>query len=165
MTGFTIRRPVLLAAMLAVASSAPAQAAADPAVPAAVATAQADANKRALHAYLDAVNRKDEAAVVAAFAPQFTIEDPVGTPVRSGAAAQGVIRQILSGVRYELVSPLRAAGNDVAAVLRVKAGPVAINVIEIFTFDPGHRIAKMRAYWGPGDREPAAASPTDGDIR
>ena len=45
--------------------------------------------KAAMQAYIDAFNRADTAAILALYAPDATVEDPVGSPVKHGIAEMG----------------------------------------------------------------------------
>lgn len=122
--------------------------------------------KQALQAYVDRYNADDLEGVVALYADDATVEDPVGSPVKTGKAA---IRDFYAyamktGARLSLAAPIRGSHGNAAAMafdvtLTMPEGRMIIRVIDVMTFDAAGRFASMRAYWGPGDMEriPAAA--------
>jgi steroid Delta-isomerase len=119
--------------------------------------------KQAMQAYIDLYNKDDLEGVVGLYADTATVEDPVGTPVKSGKAA---IRDfykfaMTTGARLSLAAPIRAShGNSAAMAFDVKLtmpqhGSMVIRVIDVMTFDEQARFLTMRAYWGPSDMQKA----------
>src|SRR5689334_19954624 len=114
--------------------------------------------KQAMQAYIDHYNKDDLEGVVGLYAETATVEDPVGTPVKSGKAA---IRDfykyaMTTGARLSLAAPIRAShGNSAAMAFDVKlnyqGSNMVIRVIDVMTFDDKGKFASMRAYWGPSD--------------
>jgi steroid Delta-isomerase len=114
--------------------------------------------KQGMQAYIDRYNQDDLEGVVGLYADDATVEDPVGTPVKSGKAA---IRDfykyaMTTGARLSLVAPIRAShGNSAAMAFDVKlnyqGAQMVINVIDVMTFDEQGKFKSMRAYWGPSD--------------
>lgn len=112
----------------------------------------------AMQAYIDAFNRKDLAAIVALYADDATVEDPVGSPVKSGRAEieafyEGALKM---GATLNLVAPIRASHGDSAAMafdvdVTLPDGPVLIHVIDVMTFNEAGQYTSMRAFWGAGD--------------
>lgn len=118
--------------------------------------------KSVMSRYVELVNALDARGIVALFAEDATVEDPVGTQVVRGRAAlaafyeQAVTRdlsmQILSG-------PHGSFGNSVGMAAEVTAtlpgqGRYRIRLVEIQTFDEHCRITSMRAFWGKEDMIP-----------
>lgn len=116
--------------------------------------------KQAMQAYIDLYNRDDLEGVVGLYADDATVEDPVGTPVKSGKAA---IRDfykyaMTTGARLSLAAPIRASHGTSAAMafdvtLNYQGSAMVIRVIDVMTFDARGKFSSMRAYWGPSDME------------
>ena len=111
-----------------------------------------------VHELIDALAAGNAARIVALYAHDATVEDPVGTePVCGRAAiAEFYARAVALGVRIELVSPVRGShGLAAAMAFDVVAdrpdGQMRIAVIEVLEFDPALKIKSMRAYWAPDD--------------
>lgn len=114
--------------------------------------------KAQLREYVDAFNANDAARVVALFADEATVEDPVGTPVKRGreeiAAFYGHATTV--GAKLELVAPPRGSQANAATIsfkvhLAGPQGPAHIDVTDVMEFDAHGRIVSMRAYWGADD--------------
>ena len=112
--------------------------------------------KAALQAYVDGFNAGDPAAVVALFADDATVEDPVGNPPITGrdAIAEFYANSVASGAKLSLDAPIRGShGNAAAMAFTVEMPNMRIRVIDVMTFDDDGRISTMRAHWGPADVE------------
>lgn len=114
--------------------------------------------KQVLQEYIDAFNRVDAEAIIALYADDATVEDPVGKPPMAGKAkiADFYRYAIKTGAKLALAAPIRAShGNSAAMAFDVKLnmpqGPALIRVIDVMTFNDAGKIASMHAYWGPGD--------------
>jgi steroid delta-isomerase len=110
--------------------------------------------KAVLQAYIDAFNRGDAEAIVALYAEDATVEDPVGSPPKRGRQAilEFYREAIATGGRIVLDSPMRGSHGDAAAMaFSVHVGPMTVRVIDTMTFDASGRITQMRAYFGPDD--------------
>ena len=95
-------------------------------------------------------------AVMELFADGATVEDPVGSEVRSTPEA---IREFYAGLEGleqagEVLS-VRIAGGQAAFLfeLRTKAGEKTFTLapIDVMTFDDDGLITSMRAYWSDAD--------------
>ncbi|QFG20998.1 nuclear transport factor 2 family protein [Actinomadura sp. WMMB 499] len=112
--------------------------------------------KAALQAYIDGFNSGDPAAVVALFAADATVEDPVGNPPITGRDAIGEFyaNAVASGAELRLDAPIRGSHGDAAAMaFTVEMPAMRIRVIDVMTFGEDGLITGMRAHWGPGDVE------------
>ena len=114
--------------------------------------------KQAMQAYIDAFNRIDCEAIVALYAEDATVEDPVGSPVKVGkpAIAEFYKMAIATGAKLALAAPIRAShGNSAAMAFDVKLnmpqGSAIIQVIDVMSFNAAGEFASMRAFWGPSD--------------
>ncbi|MEO0030252.1 MAG: hypothetical protein RIS94_10 [Pseudomonadota bacterium] len=120
------------------------------------------AMKAALQAYVDRTNAGDAAGLVALFAPDAVIEDPVGSPVKAFAEFPAWFGDSVAfGARLTPVAPIRGSHSNAAAlVFDVEFTPpggnrLRIRSLDVCTFDADARITSLRAYWGPDDVEPA----------
>ncbi|NCN83571.1 MAG: steroid delta-isomerase [Sphingomonadales bacterium] len=107
--------------------------------------------------YLVAINAGDMAAVMALYADDASVEDPVGTePKRGDEILQFYTNAFSGGAKVELTGPVRISAKAAAFPFRAEItradGPVIIvEVIDIFEFDPAGKIAKMTAHFGPAN--------------
>lgn len=116
--------------------------------------------KQAMQAYLDAFNRGDLAALMALYADDATVEDPVGsTPKRGRAQIHAFYAMALkTAARLALAAPIRGSQGDAAAMafdvtLTSPHGRAVIRVIDVMTFDAAGRFSSMKAYWSQSDME------------
>jgi steroid delta-isomerase len=116
--------------------------------------------KEAMQAYIDGFNRSDAEGVIALYAEDATVEDPVGKPVMQGKAkiAEFYRMSIATGARLKLAAPIRASHGNSAAMafdveLNMPQGRMLIRVIDVMTFDAAGKFSSMRAFWGPGDMQ------------
>jgi steroid Delta-isomerase len=113
--------------------------------------------KAALQAYIDGFNSDDADAIMALFADDAVIEDPVGSPLKSRVEFEAFIRQgVKFGARLSLAAPIRGShGNHAAMVFTVTfvqdGVRYATNSTDVMTFDDAGKIIRMEGYWGPGD--------------
>jgi steroid Delta-isomerase len=110
--------------------------------------------KAAMQAYIDAFNSGNAAAVVALYATEATVEDPVGSPAKRGHAEISAFytHSISTGAKLTLDAPIRGShGNAAAMAFSAKIGPITVRVIDIMTFDEAGKFTSMKAYFGPGD--------------
>lgn len=122
--------------------------------------------KSALQAYVDRINAGDAAGVLALFAPDAVIEDPIGSPVKRGAdLPQWFADTVAFQTHITPVAPLRGShGNEALVVFDVEFTPpdsprLRIRSADACTFDAQGRITSLRAYWGPDDLGPASDEP------
>ena len=116
------------------------------------------ARRQALAQYVERVGRADAEATLLLYSGECDVEDPVGTPVHRGrAAVETFYRGGLSAITR--TSPLSAAvvsGNVGAIAFRVELAlpdrAIAIEVIDVMTFDDDHLFTSMRAFWGRVNR-------------
>ncbi len=114
--------------------------------------------RAAMQEYIDAFNRRDAEAVIALYADDASVEDPVGTEPKVGveAIAEFYRYSVGLGAELSLVAPIRTSHANSAAMafdvqVTLEQGPCLIRVIDVMTFNEAGKFTSMRAYWGPGD--------------
>ena len=113
--------------------------------------------KAALQAYVDGFNAGDADAIMALFAEDAVIEDPVGSPLKSRAEFEAFIRDgVAFGARLALAAPIRGShGNCAAMAFTVTFTQNGVryttNSVDVMTFGDDGKIVRMDGYWGPGD--------------
>lgn len=114
-------------------------------------------------AYVNGFTSGDVDTLVALFAHDASVEDPVGTPAKHGEAE---IREfyagaIATGAKLELLGEPRCAGDCVAFPFAVQLTwegvTQSIEVIDVFRLDEAGKIIEMRAFWGPDNVKTAEA--------
>ncbi len=117
----------------------------------------AESKRQAVHSYIRALNEGDLEAIVALYADDAEVEDPVGSVPKRGLAE---IRAFYAGsvqlkLQVELEGPIRAVANEAAFAFRVTFNylgkTTTIRPIDVFRFDAAGRIVQMRAFFGPTD--------------
>jgi steroid Delta-isomerase len=109
----------------------------------------------AVQGYVDAFEKGDAEAVVALYAEDATVEDPLGTPIKRGHAEirDFYATSMATGARLELRGEPRCAADMVAFPFTVKlewgGQKSVIEVIDTFRLNDDGKITEMRAYWGP----------------
>ncbi len=116
--------------------------------------------KQAMQAYIDTFNRSDAEGIAALYAEDATVEDPVGSPLKTGKAAitEFYRMAVKTGAKLALAAPIRGSHGNAAAMafdvqLNMPEGQAVIRVIDVMTFDDGGHFTSMRAFWGPGDMQ------------
>src|SRR6478736_2126106 len=94
--------------------------------------------------------------IVALYAADATVEDPVGTDVRTGHAAIREFYAGLEGLTQETrLITARVAGGEAAFVFEIitRAGDKTYTLapLDAMTFDDDGLITTMRAYWADTD--------------
>jgi len=103
--------------------------------------------------------KPDEMAAL--YAADGWIEDPVGSPRHEGIeAVRKFYHLVVNGVaRLELTGPVRVAGLEAAAPMRVilpgEQGTQCIDIIDVMTFNEDGKITSMRAFWSVDSIHPA----------
>jgi steroid delta-isomerase len=120
--------------------------------------------KEAMQAYIDGFNRADARAVADLYADDATVEDPVGSKLKTGKAAITEFYEfsMKTGAKLKLAAPIRGSHGNSAAMafdveLKMPEGQAVIRVIDVMTFDEAGKFTSMRAFWAPGDMEVLAA--------
>lgn len=117
--------------------------------------------KTALQAYIEAFNSVNVSAVVALYADDATVEDPVGTPVKRGRDEITAFYRdaIATGAQLELLAPIVGShGNSAAMAFRAVVGALTIHIVDVMTFNSAGKFATMQAFWGPDDMRRVSGS-------
>ena len=103
-------------------------------------------------AYLKALSNKDLEGILALYADNAVVEDPVGSEPHVGIDA---VRAFYSGVvsydlNAELTGQIRIANDEVAFPFTCEnpAAGVVMHIIDVFKFDDDGKVVSMRAFWG-----------------
>lgn len=117
--------------------------------------------RAAMQEYIDAFNRQDLEAIVNLYADHATVEDPVGTELKSGRKNIHAFYEyaLQTNAKLTLVAPIRASHGQAAAMafdvrLNYQDQDMVIRVIDVMTFNEEGKFTSMKAYWGPGDMKP-----------
>lgn len=110
--------------------------------------------------YPEMVTKGDVEGIVALYADDATIEDPIGSPLHRGIDAVRAFYKAAAGtVTMKRVGPVHVAGREAATPLRVLIGPEgkkqALDIISVMAFDDDGKIASMRAFWSFDAMRPA----------
>ncbi len=115
-----------------------------------------------VHAYVRALNTGDLEAIVALYARDAVVEDPIGSPPKRGRAAIRAFYAVSTSMALAvaLEGEIRVATRECAFAFRVdfvhEGRPVSIRPIDVFDFDAAGRIAHMRAYFGAPNIHPSS---------
>ena len=119
-------------------------------------TASSERILEVITSYVDLVAHGTADEVVALYAEGATVEDPVGSEVRTTRESIREFYATLEGLEQEgrLVTA-RIAGGEAAFQfeLATKAGEqtFTLSPIDVMTFDDDARITSMKAYWADTD--------------
>lgn len=112
--------------------------------------------KSVLRTYIDGFANGDADLIVALFAEDAVVEDPVGTPELRGKEAIGEFYRnaVGSGAKLTLDAPIRGShGNRAAMAFTVDVPGMRIHAIDVMTFNEDGLVTRMEALWGPEDIE------------
>jgi steroid delta-isomerase len=109
----------------------------------------------AVHEYVAAFDANAPERVVALFAEDATVEDPVGSPQHVGhdAILGFYATSMQTGAKLRLDGPVRIAGDYAAfaftVLLNLGGKDMRVEVIDTFRFNDAGKVTEMRAYFGP----------------
>lgn len=108
-----------------------------------------------VHRYIAALNASDLDAVVALYAPDASVEDPVGSAPHVGLEAIRAFYagSVALGLKVQLQGDVRAVANEVVFAFSVQLdtpqGRLTISPIDHFRLNAQGQITSMRAFFGP----------------
>lgn len=106
-----------------------------------------------VHRYVAALNGGDLDAIVALYADDATVEDPVGSPPQEGRDAIRTFYAATTAMdlTVALEGEIRVAPRSCAFAFSVRllldGRPTTIRPIDVLDFDAAGRICRMRAYF------------------
>ena len=118
-----------------------------------------DEMRSALQSYIKFMCESDIDGIMALYADDAEVEDPVGGAHLSGREA---LTAFYAGsapkLQVELTGPIRVAGNECAmpmlAELDLGDNKLYIDVIDVMKFNDDGKLVSMRAFWDPADMRP-----------
>jgi steroid delta-isomerase len=117
--------------------------------------AQSEQITETVNRYLAYVAKGAVDEITDLYAPDATVEDPVGGEIHIGRQAiHGFFSAVAAGGQFEAeMVTLRALGHEAAFFWRLTVNPgdagMRIDIISVMTFDDDAKITSMKAYWGP----------------
>lgn len=117
--------------------------------------------KNTLKLYVERLSAGDADGIVELFAPDGTMEDPVGTPAHQGADALRTFYGNMAGLlKAEIAGPMCAAGSECAMTLLAcltmpGSEPRYLDAVDLARFDETGKIVEMRAFWDPAEMRDA----------
>jgi steroid Delta-isomerase len=116
-----------------------------------------------IRAYFDRFNAHDRDGYVGLYAADATLEDPVGSEVRTGRESIGefwdTVQSMTENVTLVPVGEPGIAAGEAAfhfTIVNVLGGArYVMDAIDVMTFDDEGAITSMRAYWDAADMHPA----------
>ncbi len=105
--------------------------------------------------YLQRVATGTAAQIMELYAPEPSLEDPVGSEVKVGReAVEGFYRSIEALEKATHLREFRASGDHAAAFLfdietKIEGAKMLVSAIEVMTFDDDGLVTSMKAYWHP----------------
>jgi steroid delta-isomerase len=114
--------------------------------------------RNVLQRYVDFVSRGEVDGIMALYADDASVEDPVGSEPRRGRAAIAELYRNAAGqVRLELEGSVRVAANCAAAPMVGRPNGMqgmVVEIVDVMTFNDAGLITAMRAYWSPDTIRP-----------
>src|SRR5690606_27152525 len=89
------------------------------------------------------------------YGPAPTLEDPVGSEVKTGREEVEAFYRSVENLEKRInLREFRASGDNAAAFAfdidtKVEGATMTVSAIEVMTFDEDGKIASMKAYWHP----------------
>lgn len=114
-----------------------------------------DERKAAVERYLGLVSKGTADEIMALYAPEATLEDPVGSEPKVGREAIGEFYRSFESMEIDTnLREVRASGESAIAfafdvVTKLPDSTMTVSAIEVMTFDDAGLIASMKAYWSP----------------
>ena len=114
--------------------------------------------KTAMQSYIDALNRKDIPGIIALFAEDGTVEDPVGSIIEKASVGLArLVGALPENASFTLDTPIRTSHDLSGAAfamtveLILDGKPMKIQSIDVMQFNKQGLITEMKAYYGPSN--------------
>ena len=126
--------------------------------------APSDDIRATIDRYRAAFGDDDRAGYLALFTDDATVEDPVGSEVRTGLEAIGefwdLVHSLSPHIDLRAAGPVCIAGHEAAfpiTIVNDLGGTLmALDAIDVMSFADDGRITTMRAYWDMAEMHPLA---------
>ena len=108
---------------------------------------------RTVEAYIELAGKGSADGLVALYADNATVEDPVGGDVHRGIdAVRGFYKSAIPGGQFavDLLS-LNVAGGEAAFHFQLTIEGRRVDIIDVMTFDDEAKITSMRAFHSPAN--------------
>lgn len=115
--------------------------------------------KRIALSYCHRVSTGEVDSLIELFAPEATVEDPVGgEPAIGRDAVRKFYQNAVDQVQPVIEPGVARASHDGTSVVvpitvqgKINGRLGVISAVDVFEIDEAGRIASMRSYWGPSD--------------
>jgi steroid Delta-isomerase len=119
-------------------------------------TASRDAILETINSYVSLVASGTTDEIMALYADGATVEDPIGSDVRTTRESIREFYAVLEDLKQEATLQVARVGDGQAAfwfelVTRTDDATYTVAPIDVMTFDDDARITSMRAYWSDED--------------
>ena len=112
--------------------------------------------------YVEVFSTGDKDGYLSLFAPDATVEDPVGSAVCRGpveiAGFWDGVRGLTPTITLQLVGSPRVAAGEAAfglqALPELGDTKMVVDIIDVMSFDDDGRITSLRAYWDMAEMRP-----------
>jgi steroid delta-isomerase len=108
---------------------------------------------RIVETYIELAGKGNADGLVALYAENATVEDPVGGDVHRGIEAiSRFYHSAIPGGEFAIdLVTLNVAGGEAAFHFQLTTGGRRLDIIDVMTFDDDAKITSMRAYFGPAN--------------
>ncbi|MFY7816361.1 MAG: nuclear transport factor 2 family protein [Chryseobacterium taeanense] len=114
--------------------------------------------QNAMQSYINALNNKDIPGIVALFAEEGTIEDPVGSITeKASVGLPRLVGALPENASFTLDTPIRTSHDLSGAAFAMTVEliwdgkPMKIHSIDVMQFNKQGLITEMKAYYGPSN--------------
>jgi len=115
-----------------------------------------------IDAYVATFSAGDRSGYLALWAPDATVEDPVGSDVAVGAdgiaAFWDGVRAMASEIELQRTGDARIVAGEAAwpmrAVTVIGDMKLSVEIIDVMSFDDEGQITSLRAFWDPANMVP-----------
>ena len=123
--------------------------------------------------YFASFANADVDAIVALFADNAVVEDPIGGARMEGIAAirgffTGGFAYVGGGYEFVPEGNVRIAGKHAAcaaiATCENAKPPFRLETLDVMTFDEAGKIVAMKAYWGPANMQSLSGDADGGSV-
>lgn len=113
--------------------------------------------RQVVEAYVDRLSSGSAEEIIEIYAPEATVEDPIGAPIRSSREELLEFYRIITGLdsREAKLNWVKVAGDTAVFEFTLVTGTAGmsfeITPIDIMVFDDDAKVVSMRAVWEQSD--------------